>query len=42
LTIPGGKHGGFPADQQLRTIDTVRAFFVKHGLMPKTAAATRQ
>jgi acetyl esterase/lipase len=42
LTIPGGKHGGFAPDQQLRAIDAVRAFLTKHGLMPKAPAATRQ
>jgi acetyl esterase/lipase len=42
LTIPGGKHGGFPHDQQLRAIDAVRAFLTKHGLMPKAPAATQQ
>ncbi|MBM3769948.1 MAG: alpha/beta hydrolase [Acidimicrobiia bacterium] len=42
LTIPGGKHGGFPADQQIRAVDAIRAFFAKHGLMPKAVAGTAQ
>jgi len=40
VTIPGGGHGNFPPDQQLRAIDAVRAFFLKHGLMPRPAATT--
>jgi acetyl esterase/lipase len=42
LTIPGGKHGGFPADQQIRAVDTIRTFLAKHGLMPKSLAGTAQ
>jgi acetyl esterase/lipase len=42
VTIPGGKHGGFPNPEQVRAIDAVRAFFTKHRLMPKAAAATAQ
>lgn len=42
ITIPGGKHGGFPAAQQVRAIDAVRTFLTKHGLMPKAAAGTAQ
>jgi acetyl esterase/lipase len=41
VTIPAGRHGGFPAAQQLRAIDAVRAFFTKHGLMPKVAPTTQ-
>jgi acetyl esterase/lipase len=36
VTIPGGKHGGFPAAQQIRAVEAVRSFLVKHGLMPKS------
>ena len=42
VTIPGGKHGGFPAAQQIRAVDAVRAFLARHGLMPKTATGTAQ
>ncbi len=35
VTIPGGKHGGFPAAQQIRAVEAVRAFLATHGLMPK-------
>ena len=42
VTIPDGKHGGFPAAQQMRAVDAVRAFLTKHGLMPKAAAGTAQ
>ena len=40
VTIPGGKHGGFPPAQQLRAMDAVRAFLTRNGLMPKPAAGT--
>lgn len=40
VTIPDGKHGGFPAAQQRRAVDAVRAFLAKHGLMPKATAGT--
>ncbi len=42
VTIPGGKHGGFPAAQQIRAVEAVRAFLARHGLMPKTATGTAQ
>lgn len=38
VTIPGGKHGGFPAAQQVRAVDAVRTFLIKHGLMPRSSA----
>jgi acetyl esterase/lipase len=38
LTIPKGLHGNFPRAEQLRAIQAVRAFFVKHGVL--SAAAT--
>jgi len=40
VTIPAGKHGGFPPAQQLRAMDAVRAFLTRNGLMPKPAAGT--
>ena len=42
VTIPGGKHGGFPAAQQIRAVDAVRAFLARYGLMPKAVAGTPQ
>ena len=39
-TIPDGKPGGFPAAQQRRAVDAVRAFLAKHLLMPKATAGT--
>ena len=42
VTIPGGRHGGFPTAQQIRAVDAVRSFLTKHGLMPKNAAGTAQ
>jgi acetyl esterase/lipase len=42
VTIPGGKHGNFPPDQQIRALDAIRAFFTKHGVMPSpSVGATR-
>ncbi len=40
VTIPGGRHGGFPTAQQIRAIDAVRAFLTKHGVAPKVATGT--
>lgn len=34
LTIPGGKHGDFPADQTLKAAETVREFLIKYGVTP--------
>ncbi len=34
LTIPGGGHGGFSADETSLIDGTIRAFLAKHGLMP--------
>ncbi len=42
VTIPGGRHGGFPPAQQLRAIEAVRGFLAKNGLMPKVVAGTAQ
>lgn len=33
VTIPKGLHGGFPNPEQLRAMQAVRAFFVKHGVL---------
>lgn len=41
VTIPGGKHGNFPPDQQVRAVDAVREFLTRHGVMPSTSGATR-
>lgn len=41
VTIPKGLHGNFPRAEQLRAIQAVRAFFVKHGVLP-TAATSSQ
>jgi acetyl esterase/lipase len=38
VTIPKGLHGNFPRAEQVRAIQAVRAFFVKHGVL--TGAAT--
>ena len=35
LTIPGGKHGDFPADQTLKAAETVREFLSKYGITPE-------
>jgi acetyl esterase/lipase len=40
VTIPDGKHGGFPPAEQLRAVAAVRGFFEQHGLMPRVAKAT--
>jgi dipeptidyl aminopeptidase/acylaminoacyl peptidase len=40
VTIPDGKHGGFPPAEQLRALTAVRGFFEAHGLMPRVAKAT--
>lgn len=32
VTIPGGRHGGFPRAEQLRAFDAIRAFLAKHGI----------
>lgn len=41
VTIPKGLHGNFPRAEQLRAIQAVRAFFVKHGVLA-TAATSSQ
>lgn len=40
LTIPGGKHGNFPAADQIKAIDAVRAFLAKHGLTTRRTPST--
>lgn len=35
LTIPGGKHGGFTADERTRTFVAIREFLAKNGLGDK-------
>ena len=34
LTIPGGKHSNFPADESLKAAETVRAFLASVGVTP--------
>jgi len=34
LTVPGGKHGGFSAEQNLRIQETIFKFLTEHGLLP--------
>ena len=41
LTIPKGLHGNFPRVEQLRAIQAVRAFFVKHGVLPAAATSSQ-
>jgi acetyl esterase/lipase len=33
LTVPGGGHGGFTDEQELKTFETVRAFLVGVGVL---------
>src|SRR5262245_15384835 len=42
VTIPKGLHGNFPRAEQLRAMQAVRAFFVKHGVLPATSTSSRQ
>lgn len=42
VTIPDGKHGGFPTAQQIRAVEAIRAFLTKQGLMPRAATGTAQ
>lgn len=34
VTVPGGGHGNFPPDQQLRVLAEIRDFFIEQGLKP--------
>jgi dipeptidyl aminopeptidase/acylaminoacyl peptidase len=38
VTIPQGGHGGFPAAQQVRAVEAMRAFLAKHGIARRAAA----
>ncbi len=40
VTIPKGGHGNFPAPEQLRAYDAVRAFLAKHGIVRKGGTTT--
>jgi acetyl esterase/lipase len=40
VTIPQGRHGNFPAPDQLRAIDAMRAFLAKHGITRQLATST--
>lgn len=40
VTIPQGRHGNFPAPEQLRAADAVRAFLAKHGIVRRSAATS--
>jgi acetyl esterase/lipase len=42
VTIPGGRHGGFPAPEQIRAIDAMRAFLARHGLAAKKPVPSGQ
>jgi acetyl esterase/lipase len=42
VTIPKGLHGGFPRAEQIRALQAVRAFFVRHGVLPAAATSSRQ
>jgi acetyl esterase/lipase len=38
VTIPKGGHGNFPAPEQLRAIEAMRAFLARHGIMRRPPA----
>jgi acetyl esterase/lipase len=40
VTIPQGLHGGFPNPEQLRAMQAVRAFLVKHGVLRASPSST--
>lgn len=40
VTIPNGRHGNFPAPDQLRAFDAVRTFLAKHGILGRAAATS--
>lgn len=40
VTIPQGRHGNFPRDEQLRAMQAVRAFFQRHGLVRVSPSST--
>ena len=39
VTIPQGRHGGFPAPEQIRAMDAMRAFLARHGISRRAATA---
>lgn len=41
VTIPKGLHGNFPRAEQVRAMQAVRAFFVKHGVLPATSTSSQ-
>jgi len=40
VTVPQGRHGNFPRTEQLRAMQAVRAFLVKHGVLPAPATSS--
>jgi dipeptidyl aminopeptidase/acylaminoacyl peptidase len=40
VTIPQGRHGGFPAPDQLRAVEAIRAFLTRHGILRRPAATS--
>jgi dipeptidyl aminopeptidase/acylaminoacyl peptidase len=42
VTIPKGGHGNFPAPDQLRAIEAMRAFLTRHGIIRRPAATSGQ
>jgi len=42
VTIPKGGHGNFPLPDQLRAVDAMRAFLLRHGITRRPAATSAQ
>lgn len=42
ISVPGGRHGGFPVAEQLRVWTAIREFLAKHGLRAEPAAVPEQ
>jgi acetyl esterase/lipase len=40
VTVPQGRHGNFPAADQLRAVEAMRAFLAKHGISRRPAATS--
>jgi dipeptidyl aminopeptidase/acylaminoacyl peptidase len=40
VTIPKGGHGNFPAPDQVRAVDAMRAFLARHGITRRPAATS--
>jgi len=40
LTIPNGKHGNFPPADQIKALETIKAFFAKHGISARKTPST--